>query len=234
MNSTNYTLNFPHFTRFPKPFISENQLFSLISSLMRLKQGKLFNYHPQPYPKALRKSALPLWLHGHIHSLWYSHPSVREVPAHPLARHPHRAGYWCRCGVTCGNENPPYPAFPSGFSGIRCLRSWEFHMPRHAAGIQGKFLHNPPEHHPYSAGCKLHSNYALSLLPVCNNYGGRVPHSGGVPCAVPFLLFLISPLKYRQSPQYGFFCVWLCQAPVCALHCCIAYSALPSDTVPQG
>ena len=38
----NNTLNFPHFTRFSKPFISENQPFSLISSLIRLKQGKLF------------------------------------------------------------------------------------------------------------------------------------------------------------------------------------------------
>jgi hypothetical protein len=47
---------------------------------MRLKQGKLFNYHPQPYPRALRKSVLPLWLYGHIHSLWYSHLRVQEVP----------------------------------------------------------------------------------------------------------------------------------------------------------
>ncbi len=40
--STNYTFDFPHFTRFPKPFISENQLFSLVFALTGLKQGKIF------------------------------------------------------------------------------------------------------------------------------------------------------------------------------------------------
>ena len=28
----------------------------------------------------MRKSVLPLWLYGHIHSLWYSHLRVQEVP----------------------------------------------------------------------------------------------------------------------------------------------------------
>ncbi len=105
----NYTLNFPYFSRFPKPFISENQLFSLISSLMRLKQGKLFNYHPQPYPRALRKSVLPLWLHGHIHSLWYSHLRVQEVPVRLWGQLRLTAGCWYKCAVTCENENLPIP-----------------------------------------------------------------------------------------------------------------------------
>lgn len=38
----NYLINFPNFTGFPKPYISENQPFSLVFALTRQKQGKLF------------------------------------------------------------------------------------------------------------------------------------------------------------------------------------------------
>jgi len=59
-------------------------------------QGKVFlnvsNRCLPPYPRALRKSALPPLWHGHTHSWWYSRQSVPRVPARPSVLHRLTAG----------------------------------------------------------------------------------------------------------------------------------------------
>lgn len=74
-------------------------------------------------------------------------------------------------------------------------------MSHQAADTQGKFPHNPLEYFPYSAGCKPHNYYVLSLLPVGNNYGGRVPRIRTATYAVPFSPFSVSPSKYCRNLQ---------------------------------
>ena len=73
------------------------------------KQGKFFTLRSQPYPRALRKSALPPSWRGRRCSWWYLRPSVQEAPAHLSVLRRQRAGCSCRCVGVCGNENPPIP-----------------------------------------------------------------------------------------------------------------------------
>ena len=62
-------------------------VFSLVFALMGKNKGNFFLIAPQPYPRALRKSALlPLW-RGRKHSLWYAHQNDPTAPAHPWAVH---------------------------------------------------------------------------------------------------------------------------------------------------
>ncbi len=61
--------------------------FPLFLPLWATYKGKFFLIAPQPYPRALRKSALVPLLHERKHSLWYAHRNDLTAPAHPVTRH---------------------------------------------------------------------------------------------------------------------------------------------------
>ena len=61
--------------------------FPLFLPLWATYKGKFLLIAPQPYPRALRKTALLPLLRGRKHSLWYAHRNDPIIPEHPLAVH---------------------------------------------------------------------------------------------------------------------------------------------------
>lgn len=146
-----------------KLITSLNHLFSLVFALIRRKQGKLFNYHPQPYPRALRKSVSPLWWHGHKHSLWYLHQSVPEVPVHLSGLSRLITGCSYRCALAGGSENFQVLLFVSVSAGIYWRELWLPRRNRPAVSTQRTVLHNLPVSPPYFAKNTNHNVFLLFL-----------------------------------------------------------------------
>ena len=135
------------------------------------KQGNFF-IAPQPYPRALRKSAwLPLW-RGRKHSLWYAHRSDPTAPAHPLPV-PHLSeDWWCRGVLKCGSESLPTPESSGWHSCKHFLLCLEVPNARPTSNIQRRFPYKPVVHPVCHQDCNIHNAHDSFPEPLCNSFCG--------------------------------------------------------------
>ena len=161
-------------------------VFSLVFALMGNLQGKFFLIAPQPYPRALRKSALlPLW-RERKHSLWYAHRNDPTTPAHPLAVHHLSEDWWCRCVLKCGSGSLPTLESSGWHSCKHFLLCLEAPNARPTSNIQRRFPYNPAVHPVCHQDYNTHNAHGSFPEPLCNSFCGTVVRTESVACVVPF------------------------------------------------